>query len=187
MREGRGSVQGLLVASPEDFDALDAFALKEIEIDLSLKGVRGDPLVIQSVRVRSPVVQVKFLEDGRSNIDVLRRRIQDYASKSDAAAGKDAPPKVRIETFVLEGAEVQVDAASLGAGSRTLTLSDLRLSNVGGPQGAHPDALAKEIFGALARETAEQLARSEIKRLIEDRLGEAVQDKAKELIDKIGN
>lgn len=187
LREGRGSVSGLIVASPEGFDTGDAFSLGDITIDLDVSSVRSDPIVIEEVRVRAPVVRAEFTETGMSNLDALRRNIEAYRTGGDTGGDGGPAKRIRIERFVFEEGRIEADASALGIESRTITLPRIDLSNVGGSGGAPPDAIAKEILGAATRQALEQLARSELEGLLEDHLGESLGDKARGLLDKIDN
>lgn len=185
--EGRGSISGLRVASPEGFHVRDAFSLGDITIDLDVSSVREDPVVIDVLRIRQPVVAAEVLGDGSSNIEELRKRVQAYSASGSGSQEAGPRKKLRIKRFVLEEGRIEADASELGIEKRTLTLPAIRMDNVGGESGAPPDQIAKVILTAVARETASRIANSEIHRLIEDQLDESVADKAKDLIDKIGN
>ncbi|HER43572.1 MAG TPA: hypothetical protein ENO08_03845, partial [Candidatus Eisenbacteria bacterium] len=73
LKEGRGSITGLRVESPDGFDARDAFTLGDITLDVDIKSLRGEPVVIDEIRVSAPVVNVEVRETGASNIDDLRK------------------------------------------------------------------------------------------------------------------
>lgn len=66
-----------------------------------------------------------------------------------------------------------------------ITLPAIRLENLGGTQGATPDAIAKQVIGALVKQATESIARSEVKGLIEQQLGRSLGDKAKGLLEKL--
>ena len=100
-----------------------------------------------------------------------------------AAAAK----RIRIKQFVFEKGSVEVDASALGFEKRTITLPEIRLSDVGGSSGAPPGEIARVVLKALAGKAASEVAGSEINRLIEKKLGGSITDKAKKLLKKIGN
>lgn len=190
LREGRGGIRGLRVASPEGFSSGDAFSLGDITVDLDLGSVREDPVVIEEVRILAPVVRAQFAKDGSSNLEELRKRIQAYAagaSGSGDGGGGGAAPKIRIERFSFSEGSIEVDASELGIEPRTLTLPSIELTNLGGSQGATPDAIAQEVLGELTRRAINQIARSEVEGLLKDQLDETLGEKAKGLLDQIGN
>jgi hypothetical protein len=190
LREGRGTISGLRVASPEGFEASDAFSLGDITVDIDLKSVREDPVVIDEIRIRAPVVNAEVTSTGASNIDELRKRVQAYTAGvsggGDGTSGGETK-KLRIKRFVFEQGRVEVDASALGVEKRTITLPEIRLSDVGGASGAAPDEIAKVILTTVAKKVMSEIANSEVDRLVKDQLGDSITDKAKGLLSKIGD
>jgi uncharacterized protein involved in outer membrane biogenesis len=190
LREGRGSIKGLTVASPEGFEASDAFSLGDITVDIDLKSIREDPVVIDEIRIRAPVVNAEVTSTGASNIDELRKRVQEYAAGASGGGGDESrgeTKKFRIKRFVFEQGRVEVDASALGVEKQTITLPEIRLSDVGGASGAAPDEIAKVILTTVAKKVMSEIANSEVNRLIKDQLGDSITDKAKGLLEKIGD
>lgn len=187
LREGRGSIQGLRIASPEGFQARDAFSLGDITVDIDVASVREDPIVIEEVRILAPVINAEFTSTGSSNVNELRDRVQAYSGGSKEKTSEESK-NIRIKKFVFEQGRVEVDATALGLEKRSLDLPEIRLTNVGGSQGAPPDEIAKQILTAVAKQVSSEIAHSEVDRLIKDQLGgESITEKASGLLDKIGN
>ncbi len=189
LREGRGTIKGLTVASPEGFDARDAFTLEDITLDIDIASMREEPIVIEEIRIQAPVVNAEITEKGASNIDQLRKNVQAGAVKTAEAEGESGsqPTRIRIKQFVFEKGSIEVDATALGIEKRTIVLPEIRLSDVGGVNGAPPDEIAKIILTAVAKNVASEIADSQLEGLIKDKLGESITDKAKGLLDKIKN
>ena len=190
LREGRGSIKGLTVASPEGFEAKNAFSLGDITIDIDFKSVREDPVVIDEIRIRAPVINAEITKTGASNIDELRKRVQAYTAGASGSGGGDSggeTKNVRIKRFVFEQGRVEVDASALGVEKQTITLPEIRLSDVGGASGAAPDEIAKVILTTVANKVLSEIANSEVNRLIKDQLGDSVSDETKGLLEKIWN
>jgi hypothetical protein len=196
LREGSGSIDNLAIASPPGYEADRVFSLGNITVDLDLESLRSDPIVIDEVRISAPEVNAEFKESGASNIDEIRKRVQAYSAgngggDSGGDAGGGEAKKIRIKTFVFEKGRIAVDASALGVEKRTVDLPEFRLTNLGGPGGATPDAIAKEVMAAVAKQVTKEIAQSEAKKLIEDQLGgtieETAREKAKGLLDKISN
>lgn len=186
LTEGRGSIKGLSIASPDGFKAREAFALGDITVDIDVSSVRKDPVVIDLIRIAAPVVNAEFNKSGESNIDRIRKSVQSFvpASSSDAGSDGDKDAKrIRIKSFVFEKGRIELDASELGVEKRSVDLPELRLSDIGGANGATPDQLAKEILSAVSKNVVSQIARSEIK----DRIGDTVKDKASDLLKKVTN
>jgi uncharacterized protein involved in outer membrane biogenesis len=191
LREGRGSISGLTVANPEGFEASNAFSLADITVDIDLKSVREDPVVIDEIRIRAPVVNAEITESGASNIDELRKQVQAYTAGASGGGDSDGSggekKNIRIKQFVFEQGRVEVDASALGVEKRTITLPEIRLTDVGGTSGAVPDKIAKVILTTVTNKVMSEIADSEVDRLIKDQLGDSAADKAKGLLDKIGD
>jgi len=189
LREGRGTIRGLNVASPEGYRARTAFALEDITIDIDIKSVREDPIVIEEIRIAGPVVHAELTGTGASNVDDLRKRTQQRAAQARRGDGQ-APAKakrIRIERIVFEEGRIELDASALDLGERTVALPALRLTDIGGRDGAPPDAIAAAIAAAIAEKAATTIARSEIDRMVRDKLGGSLGEKAKGLLKGIGN
>ncbi len=182
LREGRGSIGGLRVASPDGYQERTAFSLDDITVDIDVKSVRQDPIVLDEIRIRAPIVNAELTKTGASNIDELRKRAQAYTSRM---ASQGSSKRIRIERFVFEKGRVEVDASALGLGKRTLVLPEIRLTDVGGRNGAPPDEIAKIILTTVAGRVASEIASSELDRLMKDKLGGSITDKAKGLLEKI--
>ncbi len=188
IREGRGSIKGLLVASPEGFKARHAFSLDDIVVDIDIKSVRGTPIVIDEIRIRAPIVNAEITETGASNINELRNRVQAYTAGAAEEGGESSgeAKRIRITKFVFEKGRIELDASALGLEKRTVVLPEIWLSDVGGADGAPPDQIAKVILTTVAMKVTSEIAGSELDRFVKEKLGESITDKAKGILDKIG-
>jgi uncharacterized protein involved in outer membrane biogenesis len=187
LREGRGSIKGLRVASPEGFDGRTALSLDDITVAIDIKSAGEDPIVIGEIRIKAPVVNAEITQSGESNIEVLRKRVEAYAGKSSGESGSSgkAAKKLRIMQFVFEEGRIEVDASDLGIEKKTIVLPEIRLNDIGGATGATPEEIAKEILTTVARRTSSEIAGSEIDGLIKEKLGESTVDKAKGVLEKV--
>jgi hypothetical protein len=186
LRDARASIKGLSVANPGGFNAPDAFTLADITVGIDLQSVRENPIVIDEVSVQAPVVYAEVTKTGASNIEELRKRIEasTAGTASKGEKGREAK-RILIKQFVLEKGRIEVDASALGVQKQTITLPEMRLTDVGGSGGATPEEVAKVIFTAVAQKAGSEIANSEVNRLIEGKLGGSLQEKAKGLLEKI--
>jgi len=188
LREGRSTIAGLSVASPDGFDTSHAFTLGEITVDLDLDSVRNDPIVIEEIRVREPVVNAEFLQNGASNIGELQKNIQQFAASLGGGGQKSGDVKrIRIKRFAFEKGRIEVNASALGLEERSLDLPAIQLDDIGGPEGALPDEIALAVLGALTKKAAAEIARAEIQNQVKDLVTDQAGDKAQDLLNKIGN
>jgi hypothetical protein len=188
LRDGRGSIKGLQVENPDGFKERYAFSLDDITLDIDIKSLREDPIVIEEIRIQAPIVNAEVTKTGASNIEELRKRVQEYTAGAAGERDKSGGPekRIRIEQFIIEKGSIEVDASALGLEKRTITLPEYRLSNIGGAGGAPPDEIAKILLTAMARKTTSEIASSELNRLIKEKLEGSLTDKAKGLLEKIG-
>jgi uncharacterized protein involved in outer membrane biogenesis len=184
LKEGRGTIRGLTVASPQGYDIGDALTLDDITLDLDIQSLRGEPVVIEEVRIMAPVIRAEVRDDGSSNLDELRKNIQASAGPSAGGdkEGGDGSKRIRIKKFVFAEGKIDLDATALGMERKTLALPEIRLDDIGGKDGASPEELTRTILGSLVRNAISEVAESGIKSSLEKKLG----DEARDLLNKIG-
>ena len=185
IREGRGTIKGLRVANPHGFDSRDAFSLDDITLDIDVQSLRDDPIVIDEIRIRAPVINAEVTKTGASNIDKIRENVQAYTAGSAGGESGGRTKLIRIKQFVFEEGRVEINVSALGLENRTIDLPEIRLSDVGGMEGAPPDEITKIILSAVAKKVSSEMAGSQLDQLVREKLGGSVTDKAKGLLDKI--
>ena len=193
LKEGRGTIDGLTIASPAGFDPDLAFALDGVTLDLDLESLRSDVIVIDEIRVTDPQVTAQVLKDGSSNLTALQKNAEQYGSShGGGGAGDkgDAQPsdkRIRIKRFAFDGGRVALDATALGdKQTRSVDLPAFTINDIGGARGATPDQVAKAALVAVTKQAAQAVAKAGVEQkareVIEEKAGEA----AKGLLDKIG-
>ena len=185
IREGRGTIKGLRVANPHGFDSRDAFSLDDITLDIDVQSLRDDPIVIDEIRIRAPIINAEVTKTGASNIDKIRENVQAYTAGSAGGESGGRTKLIRIKQFVFEEGRVEINVSALGLENRTIDLPEIRLSDVGGMEGAPPDEITKIILSAVAKKVSSEMAGSQLDQLVREKLGGSVTDKAKGLLDKI--
>jgi len=184
LREGRGTVRGLTVANPHGFEARDAFTLEEITLDIDIESLRGEPIIVDEIRIKAPIVNAEITKTGASNIEKIRENVKAYTSGGgERSSGREK--MIRIKSFVFEQGRVEVDVSALGLENRTIELPEIRLSDVGGENGAPPDEIAKIILMEVGTKVSREIAGSQLDRMIQEKLGGSITDNAKGLLDKI--
>lgn len=181
--EGSGSIDGLAVASPEGYDADEAFSFENITVDIDVQSIRSDPIVLDEVRIIAPLVNVEAKESGMTNIDEIRRNIEEMAGDGGEPAGEQQ--NIRIDRFVMERGRIEFDGSDLGIEHQSIDLPGLTMENVGGETGSTGAEIARTIMKALVRQVTGQIASSRIEDLMKEKLGDDAAEKAKGLLDKI--
>lgn len=187
LREGRGTIKGLRIANPPGFDTRDAFSLDDITLDIDVQSLREEPIVIEEIRIESPVISAEITKTGASNIEKIRDNVKAYTAGSSGGETGGRTRRIRIKEFVFEEGRVEVDVSALGLENRTVDLPEIRLSDIGGAEGAPPDEIAKIILAEVAKKVSSEIAGSQLEQLVKEKLGGSVTDKAKGLLDKIKN
>ena len=95
LKEGRGSIKGLRVESPEGFDARTALSLEDIAIAIDVKSVREDPIVIGEIRIKAPVVYAEITQAGETNINVLKKTGGIVQRESDGEGRRSRASRAR--------------------------------------------------------------------------------------------
>lgn len=153
LRSGRGTIRNVRVKNPDGFTGEDAVTLGEVTLELDVGSLNRDPIVIQEIRVHTPVVNAEVDERLMTNVGVIRSHVQEYqVSTAPHKPGKqDAGYEKHfvIRSFVMEEGVVNGDATRVGSESREYELPPIELSNVGGTRGARPEAIGKAIASAM--------------------------------------
>jgi hypothetical protein len=180
LEAGRASVYGLRVNNPPGFKGQYAFTLGEITVDIDLDSlVERNPIVLDEIRIESPVVFFELDESRRSNLDVLK----DNAGKSsgdgdgsdgsttDSAGSSRLEPRLTIRRLRFSGGRVQADAQAIGGGEIDAKLATAVLSNVGGRKGATGSEIGAIVVEELGRQTALAIGRDQIGKLLKGKVG----------------
>lgn len=178
LKSGRGTIRGVRVANPGGFADQNAVELGEVTLDLDIGSLNRDPIVIEEIRVRAPVVNAEVDEKLATNVGVIQKHVQEYRADAARPAGKqDAGFEKHfvIRSFVVEEGVVTGDATRIGSEKREYRMPPIELSDVGGSRGARPEVLGKAIGAALfARAT--HVVGDELKASAADQLKDKVEE-----------
>jgi len=200
LRDGRATITGLRIANPDGFSDRAAFTLAEITVQIDPGTVREEPYRLPLIRIAAPEVLYEVDDQGARNLDIIRGNVDRYVAAQGGQGGQPAPedapppPRMIIDRVEFTGGRVEADASALGVEARAVDLPGFSLTDLGAPDGAPADALAKQAVSRLARQALEAVARSEVEDLLReqlegelgDKLGDGVKEKAGELLDKLG-
>ncbi|HEX6789987.1 MAG TPA: hypothetical protein VF247_01635 [Candidatus Krumholzibacteria bacterium] len=184
LESGRGTIRNVRVENPDGFSDEDAVTLDEVTLVLEVGSLNRDPIVIQDVLVKAPVVNAEVDEKLLTNMGVIRSHVQDYQAAGSASkpARQDAGygKHFTIKSFVMKEGIVHGDATRVRPGEkREFDLPPLELSNVGGSRGSRPELLGKAIAaGMFAR--IEQAVADELKAAATQK----IEDKVKEILNR---
>ena len=158
----------MTVANPRGFSAPHILSLGGISVRISPRTIASNPVVIDDIRVTAPLVAYEMNDDRAANIDVLRKNMGSDKPARAADKGKKGDGKrIRIRRLVIENARVDVRIAGLGDRPRTLTLSRIAMTDIGGKNGAPPEEVAKQIVTAILAEVSTEVGKAGAGKLLE--------------------
>jgi hypothetical protein len=174
--QGKGAIEGLTVANPPGYAAPHIISVGGISVRISPRALASDPAVIDDIRISSPLIVYEVNEARVANVDVLRRNLG-----ADQSGSRKSPPgeerRLRIRRLVIENAKADVRIASLGDRPRTIALSRLEMTDIGGKSGAPPEQVANQIVTAILSEVSAEVGKAGAQRLLEKGLERALRRK----------
>ncbi len=204
---GKGKLVGLSVGNPKGYETDSAFKLGLVSVDLDVGSVTSDTVIIHEIVIAAPQVTYE-LGPGGSNIDVIRKNVDDFlggAKKSDGGAkpsgetkSEEGGPKIIIENLIIRDGTVSVSAALLKGKKLSVPLPGIHLKDIGKAQGgASPGEVAEKIMASVTDGATKAVGSLNISGLVEGAAGmvedvskgatEAVKDLGKNLpTDAIG-
>jgi len=165
---GRGALTGLRVGNPKGFNTESAFELGEVRVNVSLKSLLSDTIVIEEIVIAAPKVTFEGDISG-SNIGRIRKSVEAFSSsagpspeaKASAEAGGKKGKRVEIGRFVFKDGSVQLAAALLKDQTATVPLPDIELRDIGKESGGATLAtVIEEVFPAIYKAIIETVASS---------------------------
>jgi hypothetical protein len=179
--QGKGVIRGLTVANPRGYSARHIMSLGGISIRITPRSIAENPIVIDDIRITAPVVVYEMNEARVANVDVLKKNMgEDKAAQpapGDKTSAKDTGKRLRIRHLVIENAKADVRVAGLGDKPRTIALSRIEMTDIGGKNGAPPEEVAKEIATAVLSQVSKEVGKAGVERLLEKGLERALKRK----------
>ncbi len=141
LTKGEASINKITIANPENYEKPYLFDLTKVQVNVDLKSLTSDTIVIDSIVVDKPEITYEMLSLTQNNIKQIQDNIQNYLKKSakpdeaataaeeaqektDDAAGK----KVVIKDLQINGAKL---AAVVKGKEVSITLPDIEMKNIG--------------------------------------------------------
>jgi uncharacterized protein involved in outer membrane biogenesis len=135
-RDGRGSIRGLEIGSPNGFTAPRAVRFGEIRVSLDPSTLTDRVIVIRSLTLDAP--QITYEKGAKAaNLDVIQDQIEAYVKRSGATSsiwGKYAPSyrrKFIIERLNIRHGRVTMTNSGLKGQGLNFDLPDVELTDVG--------------------------------------------------------
>ena len=186
---GAGTINGFTITNPSNYNYSHLFSLETITLDINLKSLTDDPIVIDEIIIDSPQAFVEFTKNGQSNIkevlDAINKNIPKSSSTNESAPSKSeqTEPNIRVNKLILAGTNLSLDLSQLGNKTHQLTLPDIHLKDIGKESGLPASLLGAEITKQALAAIWKQAKKSQKKKL-QAKLTDTLKEKA---LDKLGS
>jgi uncharacterized protein involved in outer membrane biogenesis len=195
LQNGKGTLRDLRIANPPGSGAgnLIEFGRVSLGIDTSsaLAVVSGDSrhFIIDQVSLEDPQATVVVGPDGSTNVQALQKRMASEPSSGPSVDAGGEPLLLTLQSVSMAGAKVQLDTTGVDGKSRSLSVPDFSMRNVGGRQGkpagdvgvAVATGFASQITTAVVKSTAQ----TQLDRVIDKHLGGESGKAAKGLLKQV--
>jgi len=185
VKSGDGTIRGLKVANPKGFSDPNIFELGMISVKINTDTVMQNPIIIDKVTIRSPLVSYEINQSGVSNVDVLKKNLGKIGGASgsvDKSEGGE-PLKMIIRKLVVDGGKARVRIAALGNKEQDVTIPRIQLTDVGKKSGG---VTAAEVAQILGKHLVKNVKGSVVKLGVQQYLGKSADMFKKGALGKIG-
>lgn len=199
--EGSATIGGLTVANPQGYSTPHAFTLSDIGTRVDFKNSSRDRIVIDEITIDNPEIFYEINQDRKTNLIELKNNISgDQPATAERETSPAEQPNLIVRRLSFTGGNVHAVIAPLDK-QYELQLPAIRMTDLGGKNGAPPAEIARQILNQLldrvtrevkARGVGQELekARQELdtqKQELKSRAGEALESRKEEARDKLKN
>lgn len=177
LKGAKAGIAGMTIANPKGYSRANLFELEGISVDLDIKTVTQDVLVIKAIYIQNPKILFEGNASGGSNMQTLLDNIESGASDGDVAAGGEAM-KMIIDRFEFSGGLVKASSEMKPGEVMDIKLPAIKISGIGRAQGGvTADVVAQKIGKELVSEIISAAAKAGVNK--------ALEEKKKGLLDKL--
>jgi len=157
-------MDGFIVYNPEGFTDGAAISLNEIEIDLDVKSLLTDQILINKIRVKNPEI---FFEQKGSGVNLRK-----LSNNIDAGSEEDSEKTIIIKEFILEEGVIKIHSELEKERSAEASIDRLVLNNIGESGSETIQQAMKQILSPIIKNALSDAVKSGLK----DKLEETVND-----------
>ena len=204
---GKGEITGLVVANPKGYSNKTAFEMGLVSLDLDVFSALTQPLVISSLVIEKPTVNLEVRDDLQSNLQEIigtstkqmkvagekkQEKEQpepdasdpdtDESAESDSTEKEEKREHFRIAVRKLEIRDTRL-IASRGLDSWEDTIDLVAMENVGGEKGYSTTELGIVVTRELTGHVLAQAAKRSLTDMVED----AVKDLGNSILESLNN
>ena len=158
---GHISLRGFVLGNPKGFKTEKAISVGEITVDIDVKSLLSDTIIIKRIYIHAPDVTYE-LGLGKSNIGRILEQAGGSAEESEGESKpetKEEPPaeksggkKVVIDEILIEKGKVHVSATMAMGAAAPIPLPTIRLTDIGKEEdkkGVSPLEVVRRVLGAI--------------------------------------
>ncbi len=153
---GSGTLRGFVLGNPEGFKTAQAVKVGSTSVGVRPGSLMGDKIHVTHVRVESPEItfETQALNVKANNLSKILDNVaggsgsaQKPADTKPGAKDSGAAKKLQVDEFLISGARLNVSSTLAAGKQMTVTLPEIRLSNLGqGADGITAAELTKRVL-----------------------------------------
>ena len=167
---GKGTLRGLHISNPSGFTSEDAFSLEEISLDIRPSTITDNPVVIESIVVRSPVIHYELSAHGSSNIGEITSNVKKSDSKDSSSSSDSSDTRLSVGRFTFEGGQMDASTGELLGKKIEVRLPGLSMSNLSGS----PSSVAQRILSVYLAKVLFVVATSQLEKGVESQATDVI-------------
>jgi hypothetical protein len=169
LKGAKAGIAGMTIANPKGYSRANLFELEGISVDLDIKTVTQDVLVIKAIYIQNPKILFEGNASGGSNMQTLLDNIESGASDGDVAASGEAM-KMIIDRFEFSGGLVKASSEMKPGEVMDIKLPAIKISGIGRAQGGvTADVVAQKIGKELVSEIISAAAKAGVNKALEEK------------------
>jgi len=194
LTDGKGAIAGIRIANPKGFSEPDIFTLGQISTRIDVKSITRQPIIIEEVRVNSPVIYYEMDKDRQDNLSVLKKSITSQLPQKKTTSAKekeekesrasDSEPKFMIRRFIMDKAKLKATIIPLEGRVLQTELPRIELKNVGGKGGSTAAELAEQLLQQVVDKSRKAVANLDIEKQLKKEVESKLKSEAQKQIDE---
>ena len=160
LTQGDGFIKDFRMGNPKGFSRDDLLSVGTGKVTLDIGSVTGSVIRIKTVQMEK--VSILFEGSGKkNNMNALEAQVNERSARPEETK-ETKSKKYRIDSFVLKDVKLDVRMPGIVKMGK-LDLGDIRMSNLGGQNGA----TASEIAGRISNEISSRAKSAVIKNMVQ--------------------
>lgn len=166
--EGSAKISGLTIANPEGYSSPYAFKLQDIGTQVDFQNSSRDKIVIDDITISTPEVFYEINADRETNLLELKDNMALGEPEKQKQETQPADqPNIIIRRLSFTGGNVHANVVPLDK-QYDLKLPAIRMTNLGGQNGAPPAEIARQILSQLLERVRQTVAARGVGRELEE-------------------